>query len=90
MAVGAMNALLDQGYRIPQDVSLHGFDNLELSAYLHPALTTVDLPLREIGRGAALTMDGILSGNPPAEHGQLIPCAHIPRGTVRELPAGEG
>lgn len=89
MAVGAMNALLDHGYRVPQDVSLHGFDNLELSRYLNPALTTIDLPLGEIGRSAALTMESILSGNPPAERGQLIPCRHIPRETVRELPAGE-
>ena len=42
MAVGAMRAFREHGLRIPDDVSVIGFDNTEFAAYLDPALTTVD------------------------------------------------
>ncbi|MNV84241.1 HTH-type transcriptional regulator AscG [compost metagenome] len=45
MAVGAMKALLDAGKRLPQDVSLFGFDDEPSAAYLQPALSTVYLPI---------------------------------------------
>lgn len=85
MAYGAINACLDYGYQIPKDVSIHGFDNLELSAYSNPALTTINLPLHEMGIQAAKTMDNILKGNSPSERGKLIPCKHIIRKTVRPI-----
>lgn len=52
-AIGAMKALLEEGVRIPQDVSIIGFGDFRLSAYMNPALTTVRLSLEEIGRRAA-------------------------------------
>ena len=45
MAVGAMKALHDAGKRLPQDVSLFGFDDEPSAAYLQPALSTVYLPI---------------------------------------------
>lgn len=41
MAVGAMRALRERGIRIPEDVSMVGYDNTELSAYTEPPLTTI-------------------------------------------------
>jgi LacI family transcriptional regulator len=53
MAVGALSALQnDLGRRVPEDVSVVGFDDLWLSADLQPALTTVRLPLEEMGARA--------------------------------------
>lgn len=82
MATGAMRALHENGYRIPEDISLHGFDHLEASELVIPALTTIDLPLHEIGKQAAQTIDSILSGNPPEERSILLPCTHIIRKSV--------
>ena len=42
MALGAIRALQRRGIRVPQDVSVLGFDNLALSEMITPALTTVD------------------------------------------------
>jgi LacI family transcriptional regulator len=42
MALGAMRALREQGLRVPDDVSVVGYDNSELSAYIEPPLTTVE------------------------------------------------
>jgi LacI family transcriptional regulator len=50
MAVGALRELHDAGMRVPQDVSVTGFDNIELAEYLNPALTTANIPRRQIGR----------------------------------------
>jgi LacI family transcriptional regulator len=49
MAVGALVALRDLGLRAPQDVSVVGYDDVPLTRDLVPALTTVHLPLEEIG-----------------------------------------
>ncbi len=50
MAVGALRELRDRGLRVPQDVSVTGFDNVSLSEFCYPALTTVDIPREQIGR----------------------------------------
>ena len=58
MAVGATAALRDQGYRVPQDMAVAGFDDIPTLRDVQPALTTVRLPLVSIGRQAlALAMD---------------------------------
>ena len=52
MAFGAARAIYEAGKRIPDDISLIGFDNLELSAVTHPPLTTIHQPKYEIGKEA--------------------------------------
>lgn len=50
LAVGAMAAARELGFRIPEDVSLVGFDDIDIAAYCNPPLTTVRVPAYEIGR----------------------------------------
>lgn len=52
-AMGAIRALRDAGLRVPDDVSVVGFDDIQNAAYQNPGLTTVRQPLREMGRIAA-------------------------------------
>ena len=52
-AAGAMRALRDAGLRVPDDVSVVGFDDTLLAHYLVPSLTTVRQPLQEMGQAAA-------------------------------------
>ena len=49
MAVGALRGLRERGLRVPQDVSVTGFDNIKLSEFCFPALTTVHIPRDKIG-----------------------------------------
>jgi len=52
MAIGAMRTMKKRGLRIPQDISLVGFDNTLEAAYVEPPLTTVRQPLQEMGETA--------------------------------------
>lgn len=52
-AIGAMRAFRDAGLRVPEDVSVVGFDDIQGAAYLTPRLTTVRQPLRRMGEIAA-------------------------------------
>jgi LacI family transcriptional regulator len=55
-AIGAIQALREAGYRVPEDVSVVGFDDIQSAAFQNPALTTVRQPLREMGVIAAETL----------------------------------
>jgi DNA-binding LacI/PurR family transcriptional regulator len=61
-AVGVVNALREAGYRIPEDISIAGFDDLRLSAFLTPPLTTVNAPTELVGRTATRHLFDVLAG----------------------------
>ena len=48
MALGAMKAVIDSGLRVPEDISIIGFDGMEESKYYNPSITTVKQPKREM------------------------------------------
>ena len=52
-AIGAMSAFRDAGLRVPQDVSVIGFDDIQAAAFLNPPLTTIRQPLQHMGDLAA-------------------------------------
>ncbi len=68
-ALGAMRQLFDSGLRVPADISIVGFDDLYISQYLNPPLTTVRQPMRQMGRLAMETLLQIFAG---AESGHDI------------------
>ena len=55
-AIGAVRALRDAGLRVPEEVSVIGFDDIESAAFYNPSLTTVRQPLKQMGRIAARTL----------------------------------
>jgi LacI family transcriptional regulator len=64
-AIGAIRALREAGRRVPEDVSVVGFDDIQSAAFQNPALTTVRQPLRQMGILAAETV--LLRINAPAK-----------------------
>lgn len=59
-AIGAIRAIYDAGLRVPEDISVVGFDDILSAAYQRPSLTTVRQPLREMGnKGAQMLLDMI-------------------------------
>lgn len=68
-ALGAMRQIRNHGLRIPADISVVGFDDLYISQYMNPPLTTVRQPMRQMGRMAMETLLQIFAG---AESGHDI------------------
>jgi LacI family transcriptional regulator len=64
-AYGAMLALYRRGVKVPQDVSVVGFDDLLTSAFTIPPLTTVHRSIEGIGECAAEAMIDLISGRAP-------------------------
>ncbi len=50
MAIGAVRAIKEKGLKIPDNISIIGFDNIEASSIIDPPLTTVMQPIYEIGK----------------------------------------
>ena len=79
IAVGALDALHELGRVVPDDVALVGFDNRTFSQYQRPPLTTIELPLVEMGRLAgSLLMSSILEGKKDTSL-HVVPCKLIQR-----------
>jgi LacI family transcriptional regulator len=53
MAIGAINAIIDAGLRVPEDVAVVGFDNVAAATMIRPQLTTIDPFKTEVGKRAA-------------------------------------
>lgn len=63
MALGVIRALVESGRRVPDDVSVVGVDNIDVSAYVSPALTTVAQPFEEIGGAAVAQLRELVEGD---------------------------
>lgn len=60
IAIGAIHALCEAGYRIPEDIGVVGFDDLPLCEYLSPPLTTIHVPKQYMGETAVARMAQII------------------------------
>jgi len=65
LAAGALRAARDLGLQVPGDVSITGFDDIELATLVEPALATVHVPHREMGRRAAEMLVAMACGADP-------------------------
>ncbi len=61
-ALGALRAIYQHGIKVPDDISIVGFDDLAIASYTSPLLTTGGQPKQQMGRMAMDTMLKILSG----------------------------
>jgi len=66
MAYGAIKALNEFNIRVPEDISIIGFDNLPLSSIMNPPLTTIKVSKHEIGKTAVRLIHNRIHGNPEA------------------------
>jgi len=82
MAIGALRAATEAGYSIPKDVAVVGYDDLEISRFTNPPLTTIAQPKKEIGTQAVhLLVDRMSQKSRPPSHLVLPPELIIRRST---------
>jgi DNA-binding LacI/PurR family transcriptional regulator len=67
IAIGAMRAMRDLGLEVPTDVSVVGFDDIEIAQYVDPPLTTVHQPVRLKGEEAVRLLLAVIDGQEPTE-----------------------
>lgn len=82
MAIGAMYQAKKMGLHIPQDLSVVGFDDIKLSQYFDPPLTTVAQPRFQLGRQAMLLLLEQLYGNTVHSGSRLLESELIVRGST--------
>ncbi|MDT0158084.1 LacI family DNA-binding transcriptional regulator [Microbacterium sp. ARD32] len=82
MAAGAYRAIADAGLEVPRDVLVVGFDDVRGARWLHPPLTTIRQPLREMGAAAVRMLVRGIEGKEPAAQGVELPTALVVRGST--------
>jgi LacI family transcriptional regulator len=87
MAIGAMVALRQRGLRIPDDISVAGYNDMPLTEFLAPALTTVRYPSWEVGHAAAEVVLTLLAGESGVQSVCLDP-TFIPRSSTSQRRQG--
>ena len=72
MAIGAMKGIQEQGLRVPEDISVVGFDDIALASYLNPPLTTIAQPKYELGKLAAELVIQRTTGSGSREKQEIV------------------
>ena len=88
MAAGCLRALHERKYRLPDDVSVIGVDDVFLGQFVYPQLTTVGYPIEEIGCAAVRMIESLLAGKPVSKGGSFLPTGFQPRLVVRDSVQG--
>ncbi len=85
MALGALSCAKRRGLKVPDDLSIIGFDNISLAQFCDPPLTTVAQPRYEIGREAMLLLLDQLHGQNVSSGSRLLDCELIIRGSTQAI-----
>lgn len=85
LALGALRRLDELGIAVPAEVSVAGFDDIAVAAMASPSLSTVRLPLRELGRRGFDFADRVISGKRPRR--ELLPTRLVVRASTGAPPA---
>ncbi len=72
MALGALHAIRAHHLRVPEDISVIGFDDIAMAAHSNPPLTTIAQPKHRMGRLAMQTLRRMIQGQPPPEEGYTL------------------
>lgn len=85
-AVGAMQAIQEAGWRVPQDVSVVGMDDIPLAAAVRPALTTVRIDTEALGQRAAEMVLRVIDGTDPVSGHVVLPTQLVVRDSAAPPP----
>lgn len=83
MALGAMHVLQEKGLRIPEDVCVIGFDDMMVCPYANPPLSSIHVPLEDIGKKAADALLSVMDGEEPQEKRLCLSCTLTERESFR-------
>jgi LacI family transcriptional regulator len=88
MAIGALSALRESGVEVPEHMAVAGFDDIPLARYLDPPLSSVHVPICELGaRAVELLLHGITNKNDHARKRERVSTKLVIRRSTGSLPA---
>lgn len=85
MAIGAIRALKEAGLKVPDDISIFGFDNIEASSIIEPPLTTVSQPIYEMGKKSVEVLVKLINKEEVKEKKIMLKTKLIERHSCRKL-----
>lgn len=88
MAFGAIQTLKGKGFRVPEDVSVAGFDDIVYARYWDPGLTTIAQPVEEMGTRAMDMLLRVMEGQSLSETECILPTEFVVRNSTGPAPAG--
>jgi DNA-binding LacI/PurR family transcriptional regulator len=84
MAISAIKEIIRRGFRVPDDISIIGFDNIKIAAQITPALSTVSVPVEEIAKQAITMLRAAMNEDETIYQHAILPCQLV----LRESSAG--
>jgi len=85
LALGALAAAREKGLRVPEDVSVAGFDDIDFAAFSDPPLTTLRVPASRMGEMAVEVLMEMIEGNSEEVRQISLGTELVVRGSCREL-----
>ena len=85
MAIGALKGLKEKGLKVPDNISVTGFDDLDMANYCDPPLTTIRQPAVRMGEEAAELLFRIIEGEQPKLTEYILPFEIIIRESTRAV-----
>lgn len=82
VAIGLVHALIENGIRVPEEVSVTGFDDIPFARYMSPSLTTASVPHRMVGALAWSRMRALIDGRTPEHNVVFQPRIEVRRSTA--------
>ncbi len=80
MAIGALSAVRQCGLRVPEDIAIAGFDDIPMAGYINPPLTSVHVPINELGgRAIARLIEAVTGKDGNGERRELLPTTLVIR-----------
>jgi LacI family transcriptional regulator len=85
LALGCMIEMLAKGYKIPEDLSLTGFDNIPMSKMFSKELTTIDQDIKSFASNAVASLVKQINGDKDIVSKNIIPCIMVNGETVKKI-----
>ncbi len=85
MALGTISSLHQAGIKVPDDISIVGFDDIFIASQITPPLTTVHVPVSEIAECAFNMLLYLIDGRPLENRHIALAATLVPRGTSAEV-----
>ena len=88
MAIGALSALRESGVEVPEEMAVAGFDDIPLARYMDPPLSSVHVPICELGaRAVEILLEGIAHKNGHARKRERVSTKLVIRRSTGRQPA---